>query len=234
MKAWLARLGAPWRKLGALDGSLYLINRLLGHLSGGRAGLHKYYLVVQPVRPAAQALRPSADTVIAPAAPDSPLRASFPRPTEVIEQRYRDGALCFAAVVKAQFAGFLWLQRERYREDEVRCDYLLVQPAVSVWDYDVYVEPRYRLGRCLARLWDEANRHLQAEGVRWTFSRISAYNPASLKAHARLDARPLHSALFLCLGRLQFSWLPQAPHLHLSLGPQQRPRIPLAPPTELP
>ena len=46
----------------------------------------------------------------------------------------------------------------------------------------------------LPDLWGKANQHLRNEGVEWSFSRISAFNPGSLHAHSKLGIRILFSA----------------------------------------
>lgn len=215
-------------EFGAFDGLLYLAHRALGKLSGGRAGIYRYYLVAQPVTLAAttrDGRRP-----VRLIGSDDPLRAAFPRPPHVIAKRFRDGNLCFGAQVGERFAGFLWLARDTYEEDEVRCLYALAEPASSAWDYDVHVEPDFRLGRTFARLWEAANRHLSANGVRWTFSRISGFNPVSLRTHARLGIRPLFSATFLRFGGTQLTFAGAPPYLHLSLSVASRPTLRLSPP----
>lgn len=228
----LDRLRAAIGEFGPLDGTLYLAHRALERVSGGRAGIHRYYLVAQPV-PESVAPAHGGNVRIVP--PDDPLRAEFPRPAHVIEKRYRDGALCFGTEVSQRFAGFLWIARDAYEEDEVRCLYELADPAGSAWDYDVYVEPQFRLGRSFARLWDAANRHLAADGVRWTFSRISGFNPVSLQVHAKLGIRPLFGATFFHAGPVQLMLAGAPPYVHLSLSPRSRPTLRLSPPEcELP
>ncbi len=225
----LARIADTLRSLGTLNGLLYLASRALEGASGGRARIVKYLLVAQPVAVGA-ALRPDANTRIRDCAAGDPLEADFPRPPRVIAARHAAGAQCLVATVKERFAGFLWLQRNRYEEDEVRCSYVLADPASCVWDFDVYVEPAFRNGRTMARLWQAANERLLAEGVRWSCSRISTFNAASLAAHRRLGAQPIGNALFVVIGPLQLALLSGAPFVHLSLTPSQRPRLALRPP----
>lgn len=225
----LAKLREAFRQFGAFDGSLYLVHRALERTTGGRAGIHRYYLVAQPV-PDTSALRNGANGSVCILPPDDPLRTEFPRPAHVIAKRYHDGNLCFGARVSQRFAGFLWIARESYDEDEVRCLYHLADPASSVWDYDVYVEPQFRLGRTFARLWDAANRHLAADGVRWTFSRISGFNPVSLQVHSKLGVRRLFGVTFLRAGTVQLTLAGAPPFVHLSLSPRSRPTLKLSPP----
>ncbi|HEY9102153.1 hypothetical protein [Chitinimonas sp.] len=213
-------------RLGWLDGGLYLCSRLLERLSGGRARLVKYHIVAQPVGAGAfDAVRADPATVVAPAGPGNPLVPVFPRPAAIIQQRFAIGAECLTAEVKGSFAGYLWLARQAYDEDEVRCRFILQDPMRSVWDFDVYVEPRFRLGRTMARLWQAADARLAAQGVAWTFSRISAFNAESLSAHGRLGVVKCHSLVFVVLGRLQLSFLPHWPYLHLSISDLSPPQI---------
>lgn len=215
--------------MGRLDGSLYLASRVLERASGGRMRIVKYHIVAQPIATAAQ-LRHDGSTALMFCRPADPIAAVFPRPAAVIERRFAQGAQCLVAIVKQRFAGFLWLQHRRYEEDEVRCTYLLDPARHCVWDFDVYVDPAYRHGRTLARLWQAANEHLTASGVRWTCSRISAFNPASLAAHARLGAVTVDHAVFFVFGPWQLAIFSGTPFVHLSFGPGRVPGIAVRPP----
>lgn len=219
------------RELGWTNGFLYLASRALERLSAGRARIVRYYLVAQPVPIRAEPVcRPSQRNPIAFVDAGDPLTRAFPRPAEVIARRFSNGNRCLMARSGERFTGFLWLARGSYEEDEVRCRYELLRPSECVWDYDVYVEPEFRLGRTFARLWDTANRHLADSGVRWSFSRISAFNPVSLQAHGRMGLQRLFSATFICLGKMQVALIGAAPYIHLSLSPGSRPALRLTPP----
>ena len=132
--------------------------------------------------------------------------------------------------MKGSFGGYIWISRGQHAEDEVRCRYILASPERSAWDFDVYVEPRLRLGRTLARLWWHVDQALAGEGVRWCFSRISLFNSGSLAAHQRLGAVRLGTAVFLVLGPAQLAVLSVAPFVHASWGNSPGPQIRLAPP----
>ena len=193
----LAKVYQVVRELGVVDGVLYLLDALLARVTRGRARIYKYRLVAQPIAAnAVAALRNDPTTVISAVFPNDALVQTFPRPPSVIRERYRQGASCLTAVVKGQFAGYLWWVRDRYVEDEVRCVFELEQPALSVWDFYVFVTPSYRFGRTLARLWAHANHELASQGIRWSFSRISAFNKSSITAHSRLGTVICHTALF--------------------------------------
>lgn len=229
--AW-ARLGRLRRELGTLELLLYALHRVLEAASGGRARLVRYRFVAQPIgRGGVARVRADTGTQLALEPADGALVPQFPRPPEVIQARYRHGAHCLAATVKGEFAGYIWWQHQQYEEDEVRCRYVLGQPQHCVWDFDVYVVPRFRLGRTMARLWQAVDDHLAAQGVRWSLSRISTFNPGSLSSHARLGTVDCGTATFLVLGRLQLALLGQAPFVHLSWRAGARPTVTLAAPT---
>ena len=160
------------------------------------------------------------------------LPAGYPRAERVLEQRYANGALSLAAFKGrnrgnndgGELTGFLWLTFDAYQEDEVRARYILVS-ADSSWDFDVWVAPQERFGPSFGRLWDEANRLLRARAVRWSCSRISAFNGASLRAHARFGTVRLGTATFLCCGRWQWMFATLAPYVHLSHRASSFPRL---------
>lgn len=218
------------RDLGPANTALYLLNRLLAAASGGRAHVYRYLLVAQPISGSVAPLRPDSRVRIEPAGPDHPLSGSFPRPAEVIRQRFDSGAQCLLASHTGTFAGYIWWQKQRYDEDEVRCRFVLADPQTSVWDFDVYVEPHFRLGRMMARLWDDAARRWHADGVHWSFSRISAFNAASITAHTRLGLKRVGSAVFVVLGRWQLSLFSGRPFVHVGFGSDACPSVLLRPP----
>jgi len=99
-----------------------------------------------------------------------------------------------------------------------------------VWDFDVFVVPRYRLGRTMARLWKAVDADLSAQGVQWSFSRISLFNAESMNSHARLGAVAVGHAIFLVAGKLQLSFSGQAPFFRLGWSQKHRPVFTLRPP----
>jgi hypothetical protein len=107
-----------------------------------------------------------------------------------------------------------------YREDDGTCRYVPLPQGKACWDFDLYIYPEHRGSLVFLRLWDEANRYLAARGVRWSLSRISAFNADSMAAHARMGASCIGSVTFLFLGSLQCSVSTVAPHFFVS--PQRR------------
>ncbi len=221
------------RHLGWIEGSFHFFSRLLSIFTFGHGRLVRYHFVAQPVHSKGYAnMRPSAKSSLGFIDANDPLVALFPRPISVIQKRFKNGNLCLAARAGDKFSGFLWLAKNQYDEDEVRCCYHFQKPEESVWDFDVYVEPDFRYGRTLARLWDTANGYLHTDGKRWSFSRISASNSESLRSHTRLGIHKLFSANFLCIGRIQITVVGIYPFLHVSLFPNQKPTLILAPPSD--
>lgn len=226
-----AKLKRTLQELGTVNSALYLAGRLLQRISGERARIIRYQFFAQPV-PQAPPPPTSGKCQVRIVTADDPIVQAFPRPAHVIARRFADGATCFVAQMGERFAGFLWLARNAYEEDEVRCRFELVPASLCAWDFDVYVEPDFRIGRSFSRLWGAANTHLAAQGVRWSLSRISAFNPASLAAHRRLGIRSLSTATFIVLGPVQISLLPRAPFIHIGHRSSHRPVLSLtAPPT---
>ena len=207
------------------------MHRALQKLSGGRAALHIYLFCAQPTAQVALAkLRDDPQTVVVPVQAGDELTAHFPRPAAVVAQRFARGARCFTVLVKNRFAGHLWLVREAYEEDEVRCRYQLPRTPSSVWDFDVYIAPEFRAGRTMARLWKTSSARLQEEGVAWTFSRISLYNAASIQSHERLGAVQVATGTFAVVGPLQLALFSAAPYVHVSWRRGNRPVLNLPAP----
>ncbi len=207
-------------ELGSGNAAWYAAARLLRLF-----GLHlwRYHFVAQRVAAAAMRSAPG-KLVMSPIASLADLPRQYPRPRDVVAARFRQGGCSIAAWKDQELAAILWYQFGAYQEDEVRARYCLPSPR-SCWDYDVFVQPHMRLGTAFCRLWDEAHRRMHARGIQWTCSRISAFNPGSLRAHRRLGAVHLGSATFIARGRWQLMLASRAPYIHLSAGPNSRPQL---------
>lgn len=224
-------LRATFRQLGTTNGLLYLLGKTLQRISRGRARIIRYHFVAQPVPVGEIAkLRPASKVVTRFISHDDPVVTQFPRPRNIINRRFKSGAECLVIESDGEFAGFLWLAYDCYDEDEVRCRYRLGCPTARAWDYDVYIAPRFRIGRSFARLWTAANAHLSGQGIHWSISRISAFNPGSLAAHRSLGIQVIGAATFICIGTLQLGVFNSAPFIHLSLSRTTIPTIDLLPP----
>ena len=219
------------RQRGWAVALLYASHRVLSLLTGGRGRVISYELVAQPIGAGhLSSVRDDPGTQIQLIQPLDAVVSKFPRPSHINEQRWAQGANCYGALVKGEFAGTIWIQSRCYEEDEVRCDFLMNDPQ-TVWDFDVYVEPRYRLGRTLGRLWKAVDQHLSNQGVRWTFSRISRFNAESLNAHARLGAISVGQATFLTWGRWEAGWSRTSAGCRFSCSRNRRVCIELVAPT---
>jgi hypothetical protein len=218
------------RHLGWLDGWLYALARVLAGISGNRIRIHKYYLVAQPVAKKSW-LSPhrGQSFEIRRVAEFDPLVRQFRRPDWAASYRFNQGAVCLAALKGGTLVGFLWLTLGPYQEDEVRCRYVPLPLGRSAWDFDVHVEPEYRNGIAFLRLWDEANSFLTAHQIRWSLSRISAFNSGSILSHSRMGTRPIGAATFLCIGPWQIAVSTVSPYFHFSTHAKSFPTYALNP-----
>jgi GNAT superfamily N-acetyltransferase len=219
--------------LGVANGLLLAVARSLDQATRGRCRLFKYYFVAQPVptRPVATFSRSSQTRIFMASAGEGIIKR-LPRPPEIIARRFADGSVCFIAARAETLVGFIWIKRETYREDEVRCQYVLQPAAQLAWDYDAYVDPLFRMTRAFAQLWEAANKFLREQGCLWSISRISAFNAASLAAHERLGTVHLQTGIFLVAGQVQLSLFSCYPYVHLGLGPGACPQLVLRPPAK--
>lgn len=213
-------------RLNCIDALLYRLSRALDRLTHGSCTLYKYRFVAQSVTPAGATLSRGrgADIVVTLCRSVDDLPPACLRPAGVLAQRYAQGALCMAALRGGRLSGFLWLLGDAYQEDEVRARYRLASRA-SAWDFDVWVDPEARLGATFARLWDSAHALLRERAVHWSCSRISAFNSASLAAHAAIGTVAMGSATFLRCGRWQWMCATRPPYVHLSRRPLSFPEF---------
>ena len=199
------------------DACLYRLDRSIAALSGSRARLRKYYFIAQPVS-TKRWLPPQrgANVEIRRFTASDPVIKEIPRPDWAIPYRFQQGAICLAALKERKCIGCLWLTLGPYQEDEVRCRYVPLPEGKASWDFDVYVDPEHRSSIVFLKLWDEANSLLAERGMRWSLSRISAFNNASMAAHARMGAKRIATAVFLSMGRLQICAATTPPYFDIS------------------
>ena len=204
-------------ELGSINACLYIINRCC-KIINIPVFLVKYYFVSQvfhhkPLLPENRGKKL--------AIKDLPVsyqdKHPCPRPLDVIKDRYKQGAKCLAVYKQDEFAGCFWYVKKQYLEDEVRCVFELLDDD-AVWDFDVYVEPKFRLSPVFLKLWDYASQKLLLDGYHRSISRISAFNSMSLSSHKRMGAMPLGWAFFLCIGSVQFMLSSLFPYVHLSFN----------------
>lgn len=186
------------RQMGLTGWLFYAVDRALHRVSNGRVGVLALRFYVQPLpKERLVAVRDSDPVQVAPVSPASLGLAAFGRPVDAIRERIEAGSTCIAALREGELLGFMWLQQGTLEERLVRC-HMRVEPSSRVvWDYDFFIQPRYRLGRLFGRLWDAATAMLRERGVEATVSWIRIENRASEQAHARLGAKRIGWAVFL-------------------------------------
>lgn len=113
--------------------------------------------------------------------------------------------------------------RDRYQEAEVRCTCELTDREASIFDFDFYVLPEHRMGIAFLAIWQGMNDTLAPQGVRYTFSRMTRFNLASRRAHARLGAKRAGSAIFLQAWGLELMASSVAPWIGVTC--QRTPRV---------
>ena len=222
----MRKISNLFKQLGYVDGFLYSLNALLQYLSIKNVRAIKYYIYSQPVPN--EALLPKSrgkDIHVAPVYPDDEITHMFPRPRDVIMNRFDQGALCFVAYKNNTFAGFLWLIKNKYIEDEVKCNYFPLPAKNTAWDFDVYISSEYRISFVFSKLWDFANGYMRSKGITSTMSRISAFNLSSKKSHARLGAQCIGQLTFFCIGPLQILFSSKAPFVFLTIGKKFIPNL---------
>ncbi len=214
------RLSPLIHELGVGTALLYGCDRLLRRISS-RCGLHCYRFLAQPLAstPRLPSKRGTSFSFRLLTGMESALEG-LGRPESVLRDRFAQGAQCLLATKEGSVAGCIWFVRTAYAEDEVRVDYLLPLSGDCVWDFDVYVAETHRLGYLFARQWDAFNALLQPQGVRYTVSRINAFNQRSMASHESMGAQGCGRALFLCLGTLQVMVSDRRPYVALGGRPK--------------
>jgi hypothetical protein len=195
--------------------------------------IEQYYVVAQPV-PGRRLLpeKRGGSIRVQQIEHDHPMILQLPRPRDEIVQRFAGGALCFLATREDRIIGHLWVTQSPYQEPVHRCEFVPRPAGRTAWDFDMWIAPEERLGLAFARLWDECNSYLRERGVAWTCSRVSAFNPASLKAHERMGMRVMHSLIYLGAGPVEVLIADVPPFFALSFSPRTFPLIEVTAPLE--
>ena len=198
-----SRINRLVHELGASTAFLYLCDRLLRQINAN-CGLRYYYFLAQPLASEPRIPHTKGKSFSFRLLTDmEPPLDNLDRPQAVIRNRFAQGAQCLLSTKNEVLAGCIWFVRGTYAEDEVRVDYLLPPSGDCVWDFDVYVAEAQRLGYLFARQWDAFDALLKPQGVRYTVSRINAFNQRSMASHRSLGAHDCGRALFICLGPWQ-------------------------------
>ena len=225
----LQRMLGPFREFGLWGGFLYSANRVLNGLSP-HLRLYYHYWMVQPIT--AKPLLPEqfiGQMSIRHIEHGDPLLDLMPVPPETLLFRFRQSAQCLALFIKDEFAGYIWFTYGRYDEDEARCTFVLSPERESVFDFDLYLFPKYRAGIAFSALWDFTSRYLRERGIRYSYSRMTAFKLNSAKSHSHLGMRRIGSAVVLRIGALETIFASQPPYIFVSLKDSSRLPIKLAP-----
>jgi hypothetical protein len=223
----ISKLRSAVDSLGAVNAVLYGANRVASRL-GLPLRVHPYRFFAQPVLADPVCPATLGRTIEVREIPrDDPVFSDMPVPAETIAFRFDQPTICIGAFRDRELLAYLWLCLGPYEEDEVRCRFVPLPADRVVWDFDVYVFPKHRLGPAFSRLWDGAYAYLRERGIEWTVGRISALNPRSLHVHRRLGARALGAAWYFHLGRLQIMVSTHRPGFHASVRSEGRPTIEL-------
>lgn len=215
-----------WNELGGSSALLYWLHRAMSLVTGDRIKIEKFLLVAQPVTPRA-GLPPGrgADIEVREVLAGTPIEKCFPRTSSTIALRFRQGTHCLVATRGDTFVGYHWLASGPCREGTLRTEFRTHPPQTTAWNFDLYVAPEYRRGLAFMRLWDASHDWLRRQGMHWVFSRISAYNVSSLRAHLRMGAVTLGWLIYFRIGPCQVSVCSMAPHLHVSFSERSMPVI---------
>jgi len=223
------RIVGPFKEFGIAAGALYAADRVLRGVSP-RLGLYVYEFIAQPV--GGKSLLPasrSKNLSFAEIPEGHPDIDAMPARPEIKASRFEQGAVCLGAYRNGSLLGYVWFCFDAYDEDEVRCTYALGEPGQSVFDFDLYVLPEHRMGLGFAAVWHGANEYLQSRGIRYTFSRMTRFNLASRRSHARLGGHRVGRALFLQAWWVELMFATLAPYIHFSWRGGQGPRLVLLP-----
>jgi hypothetical protein len=220
------------KRFGYSQGLIYFCNRVLARIFGPRVFIQHYYFIALATDTPIPLPRRLASKITTSILSISEIPSlNVPRPQEKLRARLREGSICLVSRKSGAFAGFIWLKRGVYLEDEVRSRFDLSYDPRAVWDYDLYISPSFRNSAAFLKIWHDTLRFLRKEDVRWSISRISAFAPESLRAHLRLGGTIIGGAYYIRFFAAQLTLLSQRPFVHLSLRDQSPPSIMLRVPT---
>jgi hypothetical protein len=225
----LERLLSPFRQFGWLAGLLYSVDRILARLSPSLR-VFVYEFMVQPI--GSKTLLPSGlckGLTFQEIGEGHPDVALMPATDESKRLRFAQNARCLGTYRRGELIGYLWYCRNRYEEDEVRCTYVLAEPSTSIFDFDLFVMPKHRLGIGFLGVWHGVNQTLAPQGVRYTFSRLTRFNTASRRAHAHLGWKRVGSGVFLKFWGVEVMFATLAPYIAVTHRSNQRVTLRLSP-----
>jgi GNAT superfamily N-acetyltransferase len=214
-------------ELGLFGTCLYAANRITEKLFDKRL-FYDYAIVVQPISPGRERRNNPYVTHVYDSAESADfLVERFPAPRSVVLSRFRQGAVCVALEKAGEYVACAWLALDGYMEDEVRCRFVPLPADETGWDFDVYVDPDCRGTMVFLRIWQAVSNYYAERGRRWSLSRISNFNRASLHAHQSMGATIIGRAVFCSVGPWQLAFSTMRPRLHFGLSKSRYPTFEL-------
>lgn len=214
-------------ELGLLNALCEAVDSTLRRLHS-RLGAPRYLLFAQPINNQPLFSRPPKNITIQEIKQGDPILGQMPRSSEQLNERFAKGGCCLCLISRKdnnELLGFIWLFFEPYREQEDRCELIPPRYPPCALDVDIYIYPKARGGMVFAQLWEAARVHLHKRGIHWSMSRISAFNPYSIRAHRRLGGQCVGALQYLKLGRFELMLSSCRPYLSWSFNEQNVPRI---------
>ena len=202
--------------MGAANGMLFILARIANRLCPAIA-IARFYIVAQPVMQSRVLPKGRGASIqVLMLSGHDPLLDQVATPADEIERRFSGETKCFLALRGERVVGHLWVTHSGYRDPVFRCEYRIESPETVAWDFDLWIEPKERMGWAFCRLWDACNEYLAGRKIAWTLSRISAFNAGSLRAHQRIGIHRLRSLTYVCIGRLEWLLLFPSPSIRIS------------------
>ena len=227
MKNFVNKISKFYKDAGLFVTLAFIVHRLLSKLSA-KSGCFLYFIYDQPFKVAkqtnSQPKRPSQVNYRWLDSYDESLM-QLPRPTAVLNQRFEQQSQCVLAEVEDEIRACAWFTTETYIEDEVRCVFDFSSYPDRVWDYDIFVFPKYRISRLFLRLWQTSEQYLLDQGYKSTLSRIMAYNRPSVRSHQGLGAKKIGWSCFICIFQFQILISSMKPYFHISISRNRYPNL---------
>lgn len=223
------KLVGLFKAFGFPVGLYYLIDRILSKISPDLR-LLSYDFVVQPIVPGPLLPKTFVKKLeIREITKGDPEVERMPVRPDIKQSRFDQNATCLGAFKKDVAIAYMWFCFRSYQEDEFRCNFVLMPPEESVFDFDFYVYSEHRLGIAFLGLWNGANEYLYNKGIKYTFSRITRTNIASARAHKKLGMKKIGSAVILKIGSIEVMLSTISPRFHISASEKNRVNILLRP-----
>ncbi len=195
----------------------YLMDKFLRKTKIG--SVYPYYFLAQPLKDNGTKVRLSKNYLVRKIEPnDTELLKILPQ--SICDYRFKQNAVCVGAFKAGRLTALLWFTPRLFHEDEVRADFM--PPQKACWDFGVHVEPEFRMTRVFSSLWGASTHIMQGMGFDTSLSRISAFNPNSLKSHTRMGAKLLAKAVFINIGSVQICLSNIKPRIDISFSKKSR------------